>query len=102
MPAKLQRVTPFLWFDDQAEEAVRVYTRVFPNSRVLRTTRYVEEAARAAGRPVGSVMTIAFELDGQEFAAINGGGIGRISGILATSSGKGLSVKSPKGSLGRL
>ena len=69
----LQRITPFLWFDTQAEEALKFYTSVFKNSRILGTTRYDEAAAKAAGRPVGSVLTVAFELDGQRFTALNGG-----------------------------
>jgi predicted 3-demethylubiquinone-9 3-methyltransferase (glyoxalase superfamily) len=73
MQARFQRITPFLWFDHQAEEAVRLYTSIFPNSRIVTATRYGKEAAQASGRPEGSLMTIAFELDGQEFAAINGG-----------------------------
>jgi len=75
MPAIAQRITPFLWFDDQAEQAVAFYTTVFENSRVLATTRYTKEAEQAAGRPAGTVMTVAFELDGQEFTALNGGPI---------------------------
>ena len=73
MRAKLQRITPFLWFDDQAEAAVGVYTSVFANSRIVTTTRYSAEGAQASGRPEGSVMTIAFQLDGQDFTALNGG-----------------------------
>lgn len=73
MPIKTQRITPFFWFDEQAEQAVALYTSVFPDSRITRTTRYSQESARAAGRKEGSVMTIGFQLDGQEFAAINGG-----------------------------
>lgn len=69
----MQKITPFLWFDDNAEEAVRFYTAVFKNSRVTAVTRYNEESAKASGRPMGSVMTIAFQLDGQDFVAINGG-----------------------------
>ena len=75
MSKTVQRITPMLWFDDQAEEAVALYTSVFKNSKVLSTTRYTEEAAQAAGRPAGSVLTVAFELDGQEFTALNGGPI---------------------------
>ena len=67
------RITPFLWFDDQAEEAVAFYTQVFPNSRILGTTRYSKESAEVSGRREGSVMTIAFQLDGQDFTALNGG-----------------------------
>jgi predicted 3-demethylubiquinone-9 3-methyltransferase (glyoxalase superfamily) len=69
----MQKITPFLWFDDRAEEAVRFYVSIFPNSRIGNITRYGEAAARAAERPEGSVMTIAFQLDGQDFVAINGG-----------------------------
>jgi predicted 3-demethylubiquinone-9 3-methyltransferase (glyoxalase superfamily) len=73
MKGSFQRITPFLWFDDQAEEAARHYTSIFPNSRIVTTTRYGKDAAQASGRPEGSVMTVAFELDGQELTAINGG-----------------------------
>ena len=73
MPTVKQKITPFLWFDHQAEEAARFYTSVFKNSRVGEITRYDEQASKAAGRPVGSVMTVAFELDGQQFTALNGG-----------------------------
>ncbi|HVR81732.1 MAG TPA: VOC family protein [Luteimonas sp.] len=69
---KLQRITPCFWFGDQAEEAVSFYTSVFENSRVGTTLRYDKESAQASGRPEGSVLTIAFELDGQEFTALNG------------------------------
>jgi len=69
----MQKITPFLWFDDRAEEAVRFYVSVFPNSKIGNITRYGEAAAHAAQRPKGSVMTIAFQLDGQDFVAINGG-----------------------------
>jgi predicted 3-demethylubiquinone-9 3-methyltransferase (glyoxalase superfamily) len=71
--AKFQRITPFLWFDDQAEEAVAFYTSIFDNSRVVTTNRYGKESAEASGRKEGSVMVIAFELDGQTFTALNGG-----------------------------
>ncbi len=70
---KVQKITPFLWFDDQAEAAARFYVSIFRNSRIASVTRYDDEAARAAGRPKGSVMTVAFALDGQEFTALNGG-----------------------------
>ena len=72
-----QRVTPCLWFNDQAEEAVNFYVSVFSaagmKSKVLQVSRYPDEAAKAAGRPKGSVMTMTFELDGQNFMALNGG-----------------------------
>jgi len=69
----MQKITPFLWFDDQAEEAVNFYTSIFKDSKIASVTRYGEEAAQASGRPKGTVMTVAFRLEGQEFAAINGG-----------------------------
>jgi predicted 3-demethylubiquinone-9 3-methyltransferase (glyoxalase superfamily) len=70
---RFQRITPFLWFNDNAEEAAHFYVSVFENSRILSSARYDKEAAQASGRPEGSVMTIAFELDGQKFTALNGG-----------------------------
>jgi predicted 3-demethylubiquinone-9 3-methyltransferase (glyoxalase superfamily) len=69
----MQKITPFLWFDDQAEEAVNFYTSLFKNSKIGRIFRNPEEAAEKTGRPVGSVLTIEFEIEGQKFAAINGG-----------------------------
>ena len=75
MTTRFQRVTPFLWFNNQAEEAASFYTSVFPNSRILTTTRYTKEASEASGQPANSVMTVAFQLDGQDFTALNGGPI---------------------------
>jgi predicted 3-demethylubiquinone-9 3-methyltransferase (glyoxalase superfamily) len=69
----MQKITPFLWFDDQAEEAVKFYTSIFKNSNVGRTLRYGEEAAKASGQSAGSVLTIEFELEDQKFVALNGG-----------------------------
>ena len=71
----MQKITPFLWFDSNAEEAVNLYVSVFDNSKILDTVRYGDEAAKAARRPKGAIMTIAFELDGQRFTALNGGPI---------------------------
>jgi predicted 3-demethylubiquinone-9 3-methyltransferase (glyoxalase superfamily) len=65
----MQRITQFLWFDTQAEEAAKFYASIFPNSRILNTARYGD----AGPGPKGSVMTIEFELDGQRFIALNGG-----------------------------
>ncbi len=62
-------ITPFLWFDNNAEEAMNFYVSVFKNSKVGRVTRYGE----AGPGPAGSVMTVEFELDGQEFVGLNGG-----------------------------
>ena len=65
----MQKITPFLWFDNQAEEAVNFYVSVFKNSKTGTVARYGESGPG----PKGSVMTIAFELDGQNFVALNGG-----------------------------
>lgn len=71
----MPKITPFLWFDDQAEEAANFYVSVFANSRIVNIARYGDAGAAASGRPEGSVMTVAFELDGQAFTALNGGPI---------------------------
>lgn len=69
----MPKITPFLWFDDQAEEAANFYVSVFSNSKLGDIARYGEAGEQAAGRPAGSVMTVEFELDGQNFVALNGG-----------------------------
>jgi predicted 3-demethylubiquinone-9 3-methyltransferase (glyoxalase superfamily) len=69
----MQTITPFLWFDNQAEEAANFYVSVFKNSKILNGARYGDSGAEAAGRPKGSVMTVEFELDGQKFVGLNGG-----------------------------
>ncbi|MFL5539445.1 MAG: VOC family protein [Longimicrobiaceae bacterium] len=71
--ATTQRISPCLWFADQAEEAARFYTGIFPNSRITAVTRYGEAGREFHGREPGSVMTVAFELDGHAFTALNGG-----------------------------
>lgn len=71
----MQKISPFLWFDDKAEEAANFYVSVFPNSKIGSVARYDEAGAKASGRPVGSAMTVAFTLNGQDFAALNGGPI---------------------------
>lgn len=71
----MQKITPFLWFDDQAENAVKFYTSIFKNSKVGKVARYDEAGARVSGRPAGSVMTVEFKLNGQDFIALNGGPI---------------------------
>ena len=68
-----QTITPFLWFNDNAEQAVKFYTSIFKNSRIGKISRYGEEGEKVAGRPKGSVMTIEFQLAGQQFIALNGG-----------------------------
>ncbi len=65
----MQKITPYLWFDTEAEEAANFYTSLFKNSKISGISRYGE----GAPKPAGSVMTISFELDGQEFVALNGG-----------------------------
>jgi predicted 3-demethylubiquinone-9 3-methyltransferase (glyoxalase superfamily) len=70
---KLQRISPCLWFDDQAEEAAKFYVSIFKNSKITQTARYGEAGKEVHRRPPGSVMTIAFELDGHPFTALNGG-----------------------------
>jgi len=69
----MQRITPFLWFDDQAEQAAKFYVSIFKKSKVGKIARYDEAGAKVSGRPAGSVMTVDFKLDGQEFVALNGG-----------------------------
>jgi len=83
MSGRFQRITPFLWFDTQAEEAANYYVSIFPNSRVTSITRYTKESAEASGRPLDSVMTAAFELDGQQLTALNGGPIFRFNEALS-------------------
>jgi predicted 3-demethylubiquinone-9 3-methyltransferase (glyoxalase superfamily) len=68
-PAPAQKITPFLWFDNKAEEAVNFYVSIFKNSKVLSVRRYGE----AGPGPKGTVMTASFQLEGQEFVALNGG-----------------------------
>ena len=79
MPRIAQKITPFLWFDNQAEEAVNFYTSIFENSKIESAARYDEEGSKAAGRPKGSVMTVAFQLAGQDFVALNGGPVFKFS-----------------------
>ncbi len=71
--ALAQRISPCLWFDDEAEDAARYYVGIFKSSRITQITRYGEAGKEVHGRPPGSVMTAAFELDGQTFTALNGG-----------------------------
>ena len=71
--ASVQKITPCLWFDNQAEEAAKFYVSIFPNSVVGRVTHYGKEGFEVHGRPEGSVLTVNFSLEGQEFTALNGG-----------------------------
>jgi predicted 3-demethylubiquinone-9 3-methyltransferase (glyoxalase superfamily) len=68
-----KRISPCLWFDGQAEDAVKFYTSIFERSKTLTVTRYGEAGREIHGRKPGSVMTVEFELDGQRFTALNGG-----------------------------
>jgi predicted 3-demethylubiquinone-9 3-methyltransferase (glyoxalase superfamily) len=68
-----QRITPCLWFDNQAEDAANFYVSVFENSKIDILSRYTDTGQETHQRPVGSVMTVAFEIDGQSFTALNGG-----------------------------
>lgn len=69
----LHRITPFLWFDSQAEEAAKFYVSVFRDSKLGKVSRYGEAGKAQHGRAAGSVMTVEFEIEGQKFIALNGG-----------------------------
>ncbi len=69
----MDRLSICLWFDHQAEEAAHFYTSIFRHAKIKRMTRYGEAGARASGRPAGSVLTVAFDIDGMEIVALNGG-----------------------------
>jgi predicted 3-demethylubiquinone-9 3-methyltransferase (glyoxalase superfamily) len=69
----IQKITPCLWLDDQALEVAEFYTAIFRNSKIVKVARYGEAGREAHGKPAGTVMTVAFELDGQTFTALNGG-----------------------------
>ena len=69
----MPKITPCLWFDNQAEEAVNFYVSIFKNSKIGSITRYGEEGYEIHGRPAGTVMTVEFQLEGQGFVALNGG-----------------------------
>src|SRR6266550_2519233 len=75
----LKKLSTCLWFDDQAEAAVAFYVAIFKNSRITDTARYGEAGKEVHRRPPGSVMTIAFELDGYPFTALNGGPVFRFN-----------------------
>lgn len=69
----MHKITPCLWFDDKAEEAAKFYVSIFKNSKLGQVTRYGDSGAQISGKPKGSVMTVTFEIEGQEFVALNGG-----------------------------
>ena len=74
-----QKITPCLWFDTQAEEAANFYVSVFKNSKVGEIMRYPKAAEAVSGKPAGTVMTVSFELDGNQFLGLNGGPIFKFS-----------------------
>ncbi len=86
----MQKITPFLWFDNNAEEAAQFYTSVFKNSRILSVSRYGD----AGPGPKGSVMVVSFQLEGQQFTALNGGPFSWQ--IVPTALGKLMTDKDPK------
>jgi predicted 3-demethylubiquinone-9 3-methyltransferase (glyoxalase superfamily) len=69
----MQKISPFLWFDNQAEEAANYYVSVFKNAKIISTTHYNKAGSQVSGQAEGSVMTVAFQLNGQDFTALNGG-----------------------------
>ncbi len=69
----MKKISPCLWFDNQAEEAAKFYTSIFKNSKILEVSHYTKAGHDIHGRPAGSVMAVSFELDGATFAALNGG-----------------------------
>jgi predicted 3-demethylubiquinone-9 3-methyltransferase (glyoxalase superfamily) len=75
----MKKLTPCLWFDNNAEEAAKFYTSIFKNSKITGITRYCHAGSEAAGRPEGTVMTMTFQLDGNEFMALNGGPVFKFS-----------------------
>lgn len=77
--ASLRKISPCLWFDNQAEEAANFYTSIFKNSSITNITRFGEVGKEIHMRPVGSVMTAEFELDGQSFTGLNGGPLFKFS-----------------------
>lgn len=77
--AFVQKITPCLWFDDQAEEAAKFYVSIFENSAIGVIARYGKEGFEVHGRTEGSVMTVSFRLEGQEFAALNGGRLSKFT-----------------------
>src|SRR5262247_694300 len=70
---RFQRIAPCLWFEDQAEDAARYYVGIFKDSKIVGTSYYGETGREIHGKTPGSVMTVAFELEGQPFTALNGG-----------------------------
>ena len=77
--SSVRAITPCLWFDNQAEDAAKFYAGIFKNSKIGKISRYGKEGQEIHHRPPGSVMTVAFELDGHKFTALNGGPVFRFN-----------------------
>lgn len=73
MPIAEQKITPCLWFDTEAEDAAKFYCSIFENSKIEQVSRYVDAGQEIHGKKAGSVMVVAFNLEGQKFVALNGG-----------------------------
>jgi predicted 3-demethylubiquinone-9 3-methyltransferase (glyoxalase superfamily) len=71
--AAIQRISPCLWIDNEAEDAAKFYVSIFEHSRITRISHYGKEGQEIHGKPPGSVLTVVFELDGTTFSALNGG-----------------------------
>ena len=69
----MNKITPYLWFDDEAEDAARLYVSLFKNARIIDTVLYPEAAAEMSGKPAGSVLTVDLKIEGQRYVAMNGG-----------------------------
>lgn len=81
----MQKITPCLWFDTQAEEAVNLYTSIFKNSKIGKISRYDKASAEVSGQPEGSAMVVSFQIEGQDFMALNGGPVFKFSEAISFS-----------------
>jgi predicted 3-demethylubiquinone-9 3-methyltransferase (glyoxalase superfamily) len=79
----MQKIIPFLWFDNNAEEAAKFYTSIFKNSKIIDIAHYGKSAAEVSGRPKGTVMTVDFKIDGQKFVALNGGPMFKFNEVIS-------------------
>ena len=89
----MQKITPCLWFDNNAEEAVNFYTSIFKNSKIGNISRYGEAGYEIHGKPAGTVMTIEFELNGHAFTALNGGPVFKFNEAISFQVGASLKKK---------
>ena len=81
----MQKITPCLWFDSNAEQAANHYVSIFKNSKITNIARYGDAGASVSGKSKGSVMTVAFQLEGQDFIALNGGPIFKFNEAISLS-----------------